>query len=335
MTFFTYCHIIYIEAWWEVDLQSDYQIQEILIYARKPWRPGLEKDWRHTWDRVSNSKISLIRNGIETGVYEIGDASLLSNGARYISIAASDFQIPTSVSNCQKYKTENGIRKYNPAYHEPSATAVAVPFVNQTTALPIVAAVATAPSLEEDIAVGAIGGDEEISFVPTSNYGDAVTKYHEEIEPEIYLGGYSANNEADGGDSLDELNAILAKYEVPAGMLSKLLDVRQFDVAEIIVDDSGSMGLMTDAKDPKTGASMSRWWEAKHRISQMVELLAYVVCPPITVRFLNRHKELTLRRDAGELPKTYIERAEAILVKTFQRGQASPGRLRSRRFKHR
>ena len=40
----------------------------------------------------------------------------------------------------QKYQEVNGIRKYNPAYVvPPSAPAAAVPFINQSTALPVIA----------------------------------------------------------------------------------------------------------------------------------------------------------------------------------------------------
>ena len=113
----------------------------------------------------------------------------------------------------QKYTTTNGIRKYNPT-----------PFVNQSTALPVIS-VPTAPSSLDD---------EEIIVIPTQTYEAAVVAYHE-AEEEIYLGGYHGE-----GDSLDGLNRILAKYEVLAGMLAKLLDVQQFELIEIIVDDSGS-----------------------------------------------------------------------------------------------
>lgn len=205
----------------------------------------------------------------------------------------------------QKYAAEKGIRKYNPAWSpSPSndvPTATAVPFVNQSTALPI----ASAPAVTQNL------GEEEISFVPTTSYDAAVTQYHQEVEPEIYFGGYQGE-----GDSLDQLNAILSKYEVPAGMLSKLLEVGQFEVAEIIVDDSGSMGRMTDARDPN-GRPMNRWWEAKYRISQMIELLAYVPCPSLSVHFLNRNDILTLQREEGELPSAYVQRAEGVLSQAF------------------
>lgn len=206
----------------------------------------------------------------------------------------------------QRYTTDNGVRRQNPAYVPAAASAssapvaAAVPFANQATALAVVP-VPTAPALEEEIVV-----------VPTEGYGAAVARYEAEVEPEIYVGGYQGD-----GSSIDALNAVLAKYEVPAGMLSKILDVSRFETIEIIVDDSGSMGRATDARDPVTGASMSRWAEARHRISQMVELLAHVKCPPVRILFLNRATVIVLRRGAGELPAAYIERAEGMIGEAF------------------
>jgi hypothetical protein len=159
------------------------------------------------------------------------------------------------------YKTENGIRKYNRQAYVP--TAVAVPFTNASTAL----AVVSAPQPD----------DEEIVVTPM--YDAAVTQYHDNVEPEIFFGiddGDDQPSSASAHGGLEELNTVMAKYEVPAGMLSKLLELSRFDAAEIIVDDSGSMRLPTDAKGPR-GEPLTRWWEAKWRISQMIELMAYVI----------------------------------------------------------
>jgi len=205
-----------------------------------------------------------------------------------------------------KYTTNNGVRKYNTAYVPPPNAAKAAPFINQATALPVIPA-PTAPSLEE----------EEIVVVPTTSYEAAVVAYHEEVEQEIYFGGYEGE-----GDSLDDLNNIMAKYEVPAGMLAKLLQVKEFQLMEIIVDDSASMNCATDALDPITGSKMSRWWEAKWRISQMIELLAYVPSPPIKIYFLNRSDIISIEKSVRELPSDYIKRAESILANAFGR---SPG----------
>jgi len=202
----------------------------------------------------------------------------------------------------KQYKTIDGIRRYNQAY-VPTATAIAVPFSNASTAL----AVVSAPQPD----------DEEIVVTPM--YEAAVTQYHDTVEPEIFVGidngdGQPALASAAGG--LEQLEAVMAKYEVPAGMLSKLLELSRFDAAEIIVDDSGSMGLPTDAKGPR-GEALTRWWEAKWRISQMIELMAYVVSPPITIYYLNRTDVLQLSRNAGESPSAFIERTESLLTASF------------------
>lgn len=212
----------------------------------------------------------------------------------------------------QKYTTENNIRKYNPAYVPPPNATKAAPFVNQATALPVIPA-PSAPSLE----------DEEIVVIPTTTYEAAVVAYHEEVEQEIYFGGYAGE-----GDSLDVLNNIMAKYEVPAGLLEKLLQVKEFQLMEIIVDDSSSMNAATDALDPVTGSRMSRWLEAKWRISQMIELLAYVPSPPIRIHFLNRSYIISIEKSSGELPSDYIKRAESILQTAFGRlpGGTTPAR---------
>jgi hypothetical protein len=196
----------------------------------------------------------------------------------------------------KKFITENGVRKLNPAYVRPKS---AVPFVNAATALPVV----STPSEEEEIVV-------------TAAYTDAVALYHQVVEPEIFV---SNNNDELVHDGLGELNQVLAKYEVPAGLLGKLLLLRNYAVAEIIVDDSGSMGARTDALGPQ-GESLSRWWEAKYRISQMMELMAYVVSPVVYVRFLNRPDVLEFQRHDGEMPTAYIARIESLLVEAFQRG---------------
>lgn len=49
----------------------------------------------------------------------------------------------------------------------------------------------------------------------------------------------------------------------------------------------------------------------------MIELMAYVICPPITIYYLNRTDTLRLQRDAGETPAAFIERAEAELNVSF------------------
>ena len=80
----------------------------------------------------------------------------------------------------QRYTTDNGVRRRNPAYVPAAAPSagggggapIAVPFTNQATALAVVP-VPTAPALEEE---------EEIVVGPTEGYGAAVARYEVEVE---------------------------------------------------------------------------------------------------------------------------------------------------------
>ena len=203
----------------------------------------------------------------------------------------------------KQFVTDKGIRKRNPAWHandDDLPVAVAVPFVNRDTALVVVS---TPPEEEEEIVI-------------TPMYQDAVLQYQQHVEPVIFAQQVDTNTNHNG---LEELNRVLAKYEVPMGILSKLLGLSAFEKAEIIVDDSSSMTLFTDANEPN-GERLTRWMEAKWRISQMMELMAYVVSPIVTIRFLNRKDEILLQRGSQEMPTAYIERVEGILKTIFDKG---------------
>ena len=70
--------------------------------------------------------------------------------------------------------------------------------------------------------------DEEIAVTPM--YEAAVTQYHDTVEPEIFVGIDDSDDEPSSASApphggLEELNTVMAKYEVPAGMLSKLLEL--------------------------------------------------------------------------------------------------------------
>lgn len=199
-----------------------------------------------------------------------------------------------------KYITVNGVRKLNPAW---KADALAPPFQNRATALPVV----SHPDQKNLFA------DEKI--VVTPSYTQAVDQY-QEIVVEGVLVVDEVENTSAGKHGLDELTKLLSRYEVPAGMLSKLLGLSDFEAAEIIVDDSGSMNAQTDARGTY-GETQTRWVEAKSRILQMMELIAHVKAPPFSVRFLNRSKVLHLERNQGESPHGFYERVRALVDSEF------------------
>lgn len=222
-----------------------------------------------------------------------------------------------------KYITENGVRKLNPAWkalHRPqqqpqggsgSGNGVELPFGNRDTALAIVSYPNQKDLFSPD--------DEEIVVAPSyqkavDDYRGIMAEAEIVIEPEITVEGQDNNNNNNHG--LGKLAEVLAKYEIPAGMLSKLLELRNFQVAEIIVDDSSSMNARTDAKGPQ-GENLTRWEEAKLRVLQMMELIAYVTAPKMVVRFLNRSTTLELQREKGESPSAFYERVKKMVEDEF------------------
>ena len=211
----------------------------------------------------------------------------------------------TSKSSHQvsKYITVNGIHKLNPAWQGDANNHTLQPFQNRHTAL----AVVSYPSQQNIFAPE----DEEIVVAPS--YQHAAEEYQNMISDEAEM----KLDEGNHHHGLGPLSSLLAKYEVPAGMLSKLLGIRNFSVAEMIVDDSSSMNAATDATGLQ-GKRMTRWHEAKWRILQMMELLAYISkAPRVYVRFLNRGTFLVLERAPDESPQVFFQRVASLVEQEF------------------
>jgi len=94
--------------------------------------------------------------------------------------------------------------------------------------------------------------------------------------------------------ALDDLGSIFNKYEIPLGLLSKLMILNNFESLEFIIDDSGSMGCHSDTFDPLTGKVQTRWQEARKRLKEMIEILAYLPISSIGIEFLNRSNRIVL-----------------------------------------
>lgn len=153
------------------------------------------------------------------------------------------------------------------------------------------------------------------------------------------LAHQAALNHSDGMKS--QLLEILARYEIPAGMLSKLLDLQRFDRAEILVDDSSGMVRPSDVeKKPPFAGFMTRWAEAQERILQLMELVAYLPsAPTYVVRFLNRPSQIVLKRHDGEQPTAFLNRVTGLLHNEFCKppfgGSPALERIRESFHRHR
>jgi len=208
----------------------------------------------------------------------------------------------------KKYVKISGVTKLNPEYkiwkeNQTGKPATTVAYPDQ--ALPVVS------NMEDhemfSAASVAAGGSE----VPLAESTAATIEMMQ--EPEICL---EAGMQAD--EMVDQLGAILNKYECPIGLANKLMALTQFETLEFMVDDSGSMSLISDTVDTQK-RPQTRWREAQSRLKSMTEILAYVPFNQIQVCFLNRQERLTLSRN-GRDPKTFLNDAWRQMDQIFSRG---------------
>lgn len=120
-------------------------------------------------------------------------------------------------------------------------------------------------------------------------------------------------------EMVDELGRVLAKYEVPMGLMNKLLMLTEYESLDFIIDDSGSMQMTSDTFDPITKRPFTRWQEAQSRLKELVEILAYLPFRQIKVEFLNRPTKVILTRN-GRDPKAFLSDAHRQIDGAFMQG---------------
>ena len=159
----------------------------------------------------------------------------------------------------KKYIKINGVMKMNPEFTKwkqaqsggKPATTVARP----DQALPVVCSMEDHAKLNQGI-----GQD-----VPLAESTNATIEMMQ--EPEISL---EAGMQPD--EMVDQLGAILNKYEIPMGLMNKLMMLSEYQSLEFIVDDSGSMVCQSDTVNPVTKKMNTRWEEAHQRLLEMLEI---------------------------------------------------------------
>jgi len=215
-----------------------------------------------------------------------------------------------SSSPPKKYTKINGVMKINPEYKKwkdaQDGGATASSSMVSPQALPIVSSMQDHEELNEIVVNG---GGKEWALSESTN--DTIEMMQ---EPEISL---AAGMTPDG--MVDQLGAILNKYEVPMGLMNKLMMLSEFQSLEFIIDDSGSMSMLSDTIDIQTKQPQTRWQEASSRLKEMVEVLAYVPFNKIDICFLNRPDRVVLER-GGRDPKTFLADAYARIDTAFRSG---------------
>jgi hypothetical protein len=193
----------------------------------------------------------------------------------------------------KKYIKINGVMKKNPewdTWNRAQGNGVASAPLNPE-ALPVVSNMDDHARLNEDL-----GQD-----IPLAESTNATIEMMQ--EPDISL---EAGMQPD--EMVDALGNILAKYEVPMGLMNKLMMLSEYQSLEFIVDDSGSMRCTSDTVNPVTRKPNTRWEEAHQRLKEMIEVLAYVPFNQIGIEFLNRKERISLIRN-GKSPKVFLEGA--------------------------
>jgi len=205
----------------------------------------------------------------------------------------------------KKYVTINGVMKLNPEYKKwKDAQSVGPPSDPQNMQLPVVSSMEDHMQLNDDL------GKE----IPLSESTNATILMMQ--EPDI---SFEAGMQPD--DMVDELGRVLSKYEVPIGLMNKLMMLSELQSLEFIIDDSGSMQCLTDSVHPITRQPMSRWQEAQILLKEMIEILAYVPFSQIGIEFLNRPNRISLTRQ-GRPPAAFLQDAYQQVDAAFAQGPA-------------
>lgn len=211
----------------------------------------------------------------------------------------------------KKYIKINGVMKMNPAYKawkdsQVAQTTGVVPLAaampTNANALPVVSSMEDHMKLNEDLNAN----------IPLAESTDATIEMMQ--EPEISL---EAGMQPD--EMVDQLGSVLEKYEVPMGLMNKLMMLSEYASLEFIIDDSGSMQMNSDTINPITRKHNTRWEEAHQRLKEMIEILAYVPFNQIGIEFLNRKDRVTLKRN-GMTPDVFLQGAVEQIDAQFARG---------------
>lgn len=207
----------------------------------------------------------------------------------------------------KKYIRVNGLMKLNPQYKKWKQTQTGQPATtipNSKKALPIVSDMADYELLNQ-------GESRASKVIPLAESTQATMEMMQ--DPDISVeAGMSPDT------MMAELGRILNKYEVPIGLMNKLMMLTEYDSLEFIIDDSGSMNNQSDTKNPLTNTWNTRWEEAWQRLKEMMEVLAYVPFHQIGIEFLNRRDRIQLQRN-GRDPRSFLGDAYGQIDGAFSR----------------
>jgi hypothetical protein len=216
-------------------------------------------------------------------------------------------------SMAKKYIFVNGVMVINPEYQK--ANAQPTPTGEQPLAI--------ISSMQD---VGEATEAQQAATGAPMNLAPSTIATFDEIQDDSYANKFQPG--LDGSDLLEGLTNYFIQYEVPIGLLHKLLDLQNYKL-HFIVDDSGSMRAPTDSmmndaskyllrngQTPDPQQRMTRWQEAENRLHIMMDVLAYIPTQDIMITFLNAPNLIQLNR-AGMTPENFQSAAHGQLIQAF------------------
>lgn len=228
-----------------------------------------------------------------------------------INSNSNTYPSPSSTSGMateipKKYIKIDGVMQLNPAYqaYQHSQGKTATTLLNPEKALPV------ASNMDDFAALNAASVQQNGEKMALAKSTDAMIEMMQDPQVSQRVG-------LSPDSMVDALGAIFSKYEVPMGLMNKLMALSEYDELEFIIDDSGSMNQNSDTKDVH-GRIQTRWAEVHSRLNEMLEVLAHVVTPKMTLRFFNRRDTMTFQRQ-GETPELFLQRACSQLNQVFGR----------------
>lgn len=227
----------------------------------------------------------------------------------------------------KKYIFENGVMKINPEYQKenPSSSSSSASTPPVPTSEQPLAIISSMTDIGE-----ATEAQHHATGLPMALAPSTISTF-EAVQDDAYvnkLQGTTGGGSLDGADLLDGLTNYFIQYEVPLGLLHKLLALEHYKL-NFIVDDSGSMRSETDSMMNEATAHilrngqrsdpnqpMTRWQEAENRLHVMMDVLAFVPTQDILITFLNAPNIIHLNR-AGMTPEAFKAQAHSELIQAF------------------
>lgn len=226
----------------------------------------------------------------------------------------------------KKYIFVNGVMKLNPAYKAEQAK------VGNPTTLAAPDKALAVVSSTDDIQEANALHESHGSTMPLSETTEASMAI---MMDEDFSKQFRTSKPLETADStlLDQLSKVFAQYEVPIGLINKLLVLSQQGEEyklNFIIDDSGSMNLDSDVNSNEAGQIikekrnaqgiskpfLSRWEEVEDRLHSMINILAYIPSDTISLSFLNRKDELKLSH-TGKTPTEFADEAHQKIKNLF------------------